>query len=132
LALVAREDALEWHAHSARQSHALEHVARTHAAVHHIEVLDVDAVDALMKVTVLVTIQAPRQLAHGPRHPPDPEVARLAGVSVGGGKLGDGHLGDPPGGRALARPGARCQSSDLIGCPPARRRAPFDPETPVV
>src|SRR5262249_5360122 len=86
----------------AREPHALEHVARPHAAVHHVEVLDVDAVDALVKPALLVTVEARRDLAQVARQALDPEVAGFDDVSVGIGQLGDWHLMDPPGGGVRA------------------------------
>src|SRR5262249_28649649 len=111
LALVAGEDALERHAHRTGEAHALQHVARPDAALHPLEILDVDAVDALVKAAFIVPVEAGGHLAQLGREPLDPEVARLDHVSVRVGKLGDGHAG------ALPRPRSGCQSSDLIERP---------------
>ncbi len=81
--------------------------------------LDVDAVDALVKVPLLVAVEARRHVAQVGRQTLDPQVARLDDVPVGVGQLGDRHAGllqlsaGP-----VARPATRCQSSDLIRRPP--------------
>ena len=120
LGLGAREDALQRHAHGAGQPHVLEHVLGADAAVHDLEVGDVDAVDLRVEDALLVAEEVRRERPQVARQTLDPEVARLDDVTVGIGEAVDRLAPGRMHGLSLlpsVTSGRRpCQSLDLIRC----------------
>ncbi|TMA38288.1 MAG: hypothetical protein E6J79_07415 [Deltaproteobacteria bacterium] len=83
LELGAGEDPLQRDAHGAGQAHVLEHVLGADAAVHDLEVGDVDAVDLRVEDALLVAEEVRRERPQVAGQALDPEVARLDDVTVG-------------------------------------------------